>query len=71
MSVDKRREAFIENKKNKMKQAKSMIDMKNEHNKLLNEIVSGQNSDADVPYTSLLTNGCVLEHIFNSEGMLH
>lgn len=68
MSVEKRREAFIENRKTKMKQAKSLVNMKNEHNKMLNDIVSGQNSDADVPYTSLLTNDCVLENIFNSEG---
>lgn len=70
MSVEKRREAFIENKKNKMKQAKSLIEVKNRNNKKLNEIMSGQNSDADVPYTSLLTNECILENIMNSDGKL-
>lgn len=68
MSVEKRREAFIENKKTKMKQTKSLIEVKNQNNKKLNEIMSGQNSDADVPYTSLLTNECILENIMNSDG---
>lgn len=66
--VDKRRDAFIVNKKLKMKQAQSLIELKNEHNKRLNELVTTQNSDAEVPYMSLLTNEYTLEHIFNTEG---
>ncbi|XP_035458533.2 uncharacterized protein LOC118281873 [Spodoptera frugiperda] len=65
--VDKRRDAFIVNKKLKMKQAQSLIELKNEHNKRLNELVTTQNSDAEVPYMSLLTNEYTLEHIFNTE----
>ncbi|XP_047028033.1 uncharacterized protein LOC124636143 [Helicoverpa zea] len=67
MTVDKRRDAFIVNKKLKMKQAQSLIDLKNEHNKRLNELATTQNSDAEVPYISLLTNEYTLEHIFNNE----
>ncbi|CAH1636898.1 unnamed protein product [Spodoptera littoralis] len=67
MVVDKRRDAFIVNKKLKMKQAQSLIELKNEHNKRLNELVATQNSDAEVPYMSLLTNEYTLEHIFNTE----
>ncbi|KAJ8719611.1 hypothetical protein PYW08_011786 [Mythimna loreyi] len=66
-TVDKRRDAFIVNKKLKMKQAQSLIELKNEHNKRLNELVTTQNSDAEVPYLSLLTNEYTLVHIFNSE----
>ncbi|KOB68206.1 Uncharacterized protein OBRU01_18513, partial [Operophtera brumata] len=51
-----------------MKQAKSLIEVNNRNNKKLNEIMSGQNSDTDVPYTSLLTNECILENIMNSDG---
>ncbi|KAF9422920.1 hypothetical protein HW555_001463 [Spodoptera exigua] len=65
--VDKRRDAFIVNKKIKMKQAQSLIELKNEHNKRLNELVTTQNSDAEVPYMSLMTNEYTLEHIFNTE----
>ncbi|CAH0686173.1 unnamed protein product [Spodoptera exigua] len=65
--VDKRRDAFIVNKKLKMKQAQSLIELKNEHNKRLNELVTTQNSDAEVPYMSLMTNEYTLEHIFNTE----
>ncbi|CAG9788210.1 unnamed protein product [Diatraea saccharalis] len=66
MSLEKRREAFIENKKAKMKQARSLIDLKNQHNKKLSEILNGQNSDCDVTYASLLTNECILD-MFNNE----
>ncbi|XP_026330699.1 uncharacterized protein LOC113238160 isoform X1 [Hyposmocoma kahamanoa] len=65
LSVEKRREAFIEHKKAKMKQARSLIDTKNEHNKKVKAIT--QNSDGDIPYTSLLTNELALEDIFCNE----
>jgi hypothetical protein len=68
MTVEKRREAFIENKKAKMKQAQSLVEVKNKHNKKLTDILIGQNSDCDITYASLLANECVLEHIFSSEG---
>lgn len=67
--MDRRRDAFVINRKLKMKQAQSLIEMKNEHNKKLNELVTAQNSDAEVPYLSLLTNEYALENIFNTEGM--
>ncbi|XP_047997538.1 uncharacterized protein LOC125235137 [Leguminivora glycinivorella] len=66
MTVDKRREAFIEHKKSKMKHAQSLIELKNEQNKMITEVLS-QNSDCEIAYTSLLTNQCVLENIFNSD----
>lgn len=68
MTVEKRRDAFTVNKKLKMKQAQSLIELKNEQNKKFNELVTAQNSDAEVPYLSLLTNEYTLEHIFNNEG---
>ncbi|CAH0400108.1 unnamed protein product [Chilo suppressalis] len=68
-SMEKRREAFIENKKAKMKQARSLIELKNQHNKKLNEILSGQNSDCEVNYASLLTNECVLDIFSNEENV--
>ncbi|XP_075976684.1 uncharacterized protein LOC142976947 [Anticarsia gemmatalis] len=67
VAMDKRRDAFVVNRKLKMKQAQSLIEMKNEHNKKLNELVTAQNSDAEVPYLSLLTNEYALENIFNTE----
>ncbi|XP_028174508.1 uncharacterized protein LOC114363086 isoform X2 [Ostrinia furnacalis] len=67
MTVEKRREAFIENKKAKMKQAQSLIEVKNKQNKKLSDILNAQNSDCDITYASLLTNECVLEHIFSNE----
>lgn len=51
-----------------MKQAQSLIEMKNKENKFFTEIVSGQNSDTDVPYTSLVNNAHALENNFNNEG---
>nr|XP_026493812.1 uncharacterized protein LOC113399026 [Vanessa tameamea] len=66
LSITKRRQAFIENKKAKMKQAQSLIDLKNGHKKLT-EMLNPQNSDADVPYTSLLGNECVLDNVFNND----
>lgn len=68
MTVDMRREAFIENKKAKMKQAQSLVELKNEQNKMITEALTGQNSDCEIAYTSLLTNQCVLENIFNADG---
>ncbi|XP_072939627.1 uncharacterized protein [Epargyreus clarus] len=62
----KRREAFVDTKKAKMKQAQSLIEGKNGHKKL-NEMINPQNSDSEIPYTSLLTNEYVLENIFNCE----
>ncbi|XP_026730638.1 uncharacterized protein LOC113495845 [Trichoplusia ni] len=67
MTVEKRRDAFTVNKKLKMKQAQSLIELKNEQNKKFNELITAQNSDAEVPYLSLLTNEYTLEHIFNNE----
>ncbi|XP_059045132.1 uncharacterized protein LOC131840934 [Achroia grisella] len=67
LTVEKRREAFIEHKKAKMKQAQSLVDVKNEQNKLVSHAVIGQNSDCDVAYSSLLTNECVLDNILNNE----
>ncbi|KAL0878824.1 hypothetical protein ABMA27_003850 [Loxostege sticticalis] len=67
MTVEKRREAFIENKKAKMKQAQSLVEVKNKQNKKMTEILNAQNSDCDITYASLLTNECVLEHIFSNE----
>lgn len=49
-----------------MKQAQSLIETKNEHNKKYKAIT--QNSDGDIPYTSLLTNEYALEDIFCNEG---
>lgn len=69
MTVEKRREAFIENKKAKMKQAQSLVEVKNKQNKKLNDILNAQLSDCDVTYASLLTNERVLETMFNTEGM--
>ncbi|XP_050344507.1 uncharacterized protein LOC126769664 [Nymphalis io] len=65
-SITKRRQAFIDNKKAKMKQAQSLVDLKNGHKKLT-ELLNPQNSDADVPYTSLLGNECVLDNVFNND----
>lgn len=50
-----------------MKQAQSLIEGKNGHKKL-NEVINPQNSDSEIPYTSLLTNEYVLDNIFNCEG---
>ncbi|CAG9583208.1 unnamed protein product [Danaus chrysippus] len=66
LSLAKRRQAFIENKKAKMKQAQSLVEPKNGHKKIA-EILNPQNSDGDVPYTSLLTNECVLDNIYNND----
>lgn len=66
--VEKRRDPFMINRKLKMKQAQSLIQMKNEHNKKLNELVTAQNSDTEVPYLSLLNSEYALENIFNTEG---
>ncbi|OWR51364.1 hypothetical protein KGM_206665 [Danaus plexippus plexippus] len=66
LSLAKRRQAFIENKKAKMKQAQSLVEPKNGHKKIA-EILNPQNSDADVPYTSLLTNECVLDNVYNND----
>ncbi|XP_028038381.1 uncharacterized protein LOC114249101 isoform X1 [Bombyx mandarina] len=66
-SNEKRKESLVEKKKLKMKQAQSLIEMKNKENKIFTEIVSGQNSDTDVPYTSLVNNAHALENIFNNE----
>lgn len=49
-----------------MKQVKSLVEAKNVLNRKLSETT--QNSDGDVPYTSLLTNECILETILNNEG---
>ncbi|XP_049874828.1 uncharacterized protein LOC126372954 [Pectinophora gossypiella] len=65
VSVEKRREAFIEHKKARMKHAQSLVEVKNEHNKRLSETT--QNSDSDVAYTSLLTNAQVIENVFSNE----
>ncbi|CAB3247367.1 unnamed protein product [Arctia plantaginis] len=65
--MEKRRDHFVINRKLKMKQAQSLIQMKNEHNKKLNELVTAQNSDAEVPYLSLLNSEYALENIFNTE----
>ncbi|CAH2090360.1 unnamed protein product [Euphydryas editha] len=66
LSLTKRRQAFIDNKKAKMKQAQSLVELKNGHKKLT-EVLNPQNSDAEVPYTSLLDNECVLDNVFNNE----
>ncbi|CAH0727022.1 unnamed protein product, partial [Brenthis ino] len=65
-SLAKRRQAFIDNKKAKMKQAQSLVELKNGHKKVT-EMLNPQNSDGEVPYTSLLTNECVLDNVFNSD----
>lgn len=52
-----------------MKQAQSLVEPKNGHKKIA-EILNPQNSDADVPYTSLLTNECVLDNVYNNDGNL-
>ncbi|XP_039757028.1 uncharacterized protein LOC120631485 isoform X1 [Pararge aegeria] len=65
LNMNKRRQAFIDNKKAKMKQAQSLIEPKNGHKKLT-EVLNPQISDSEVPYSSLLTNECVLD-AFNSE----
>ncbi|XP_013196634.1 uncharacterized protein LOC106139692 [Amyelois transitella] len=67
LTVEKRREAFVEHKKAKMKQAQSLVEAKNEQNRRLSEVINGQNSDCDVAYTSLLNNECVLDAVFNTE----
>lgn len=69
VTLEKRRQVFIEDKKAKMKQGQSMVEMKNETNRKLSEIVSGQNSDSEVPYTSLLTNECKMENVLITEGI--
>lgn len=66
--MEKRRDPFMINRKLKMKQAQSLVQMKNEHNKKLNELVTAQNSDTEVPYLSLLNSEYALENIFNTEG---
>ncbi|CAF4855586.1 unnamed protein product [Pieris macdunnoughi] len=65
---NKRREAFIENRKAKMKQAQSLIEPKNGHKKL-SEVLNPQNSDSEIPYTSLLSNECVLDVLLNEENV--
>lgn len=51
-----------------MKQAQSLVEPKNGHKKLA-EVLNPQNSDSEIPYTSLLTNECVLDVLLN-EGVL-
>lgn len=53
-----------------MKQAQSLVDIKNGHKKLT-DVLNPQNSDAEVPYTSLLDNECVLENVFSNDGNTH
>ncbi|KAI5646370.1 hypothetical protein NE865_01832 [Phthorimaea operculella] len=65
LSVEKRREAFIENKKARMKQAQSLVEVKNELNKKLSETT--QCSDGDVQYTSLLAHERALETLISNE----
>ncbi|KPI92559.1 Coiled-coil domain-containing protein 142 [Papilio xuthus] len=65
MSVAEKREAFIESKKSKMKQVQSMVEKINGHRKL-SDVIS-QHSDGDIPYTSLLTNECVLDTVLKNE----
>ncbi|XP_013172993.1 PREDICTED: uncharacterized protein LOC106121740 [Papilio xuthus] len=65
MSVTEKREAFIESKKSKMKQVQSMVEKINGHRKL-SDVIS-QHSDGDIPYTSLLTNECVLDTVLKNE----
>ncbi|XP_052742125.1 uncharacterized protein LOC112044032 [Bicyclus anynana] len=60
MNMNNRRQAFIDNKKAKMKQAQSLVEPKNGHKKL-SEVLNPQISDSEVPYTSLLTNECALD----------
>lgn len=66
LSVAEKREAFIDSKKSKMKQVQSMIEKINGKQKL-SDVIS-QHSDGDVPYTSLLTNECVLDTVLKNEG---
>ncbi|CAG4952736.1 unnamed protein product [Colias eurytheme] len=66
MDINKRREAFIENRKAKMKQAQSLVEQKNGHTKIV-EVLNPQNSDSEIPYTSLLCNEFILENMFNNE----
>ena len=49
-----------------MKQAQSLVELKNGHKKV--EMLNPQNSDSEIPYTSLLTNECVLDNVVNSDG---
>ncbi|XP_013139936.1 PREDICTED: uncharacterized protein LOC106104428 [Papilio polytes] len=65
LSVAEKREAFIDSKKSKMKQVQSMIEKINGKQKL-SDVIS-QHSDGDVPYTSLLTNECVLDTVLKNE----
>ncbi|CAG9100691.1 unnamed protein product [Plutella xylostella] len=69
MTTEKRREAFMENKKAKMKQAQSLIEKKNEQNKKLSELMCLQNSDCEVDYTSLLQNECIMEKYSTEENV--
>ncbi|GBP09111.1 hypothetical protein EVAR_4003_1 [Eumeta japonica] len=59
LTVEKKREAFIENKKARMKQYKSLIEMKNEENIVICNIINIQNSDSEIPYISLLNKETV------------
>lgn len=52
-----------------MKQAQSLVELKNGHKKVT-ETLNPQNSDSEVPYTSLLTNECVLDNAVNSDGKI-
>ncbi|CAH2041435.1 unnamed protein product, partial [Iphiclides podalirius] len=64
VSIIQKQEAFIENRKCKMKQAQSLIEKRNGHRKL-SEVLSY--SDGDVPYNSLLINDGVMETVFRNE----
>ncbi|VVC89527.1 unnamed protein product [Leptidea sinapis] len=66
VDINKRREAFIENRKAKMKQAQSLIETKNGRNKIT-EVCNQQNSDSEIPYVSLVTNECILENLYNDD----
>ncbi|XP_022112397.2 uncharacterized protein LOC110991368 [Pieris rapae] len=68
IDINKRRVAFIENRKAKMKQAQSLIEPKNGHKKLT-QVLNPQNSDSEIPYTSLLSNECVLDVLLNEENV--
>lgn len=69
MTVGKKREAFLD-KRGRMKQCKSLVDINNIKDHKLKEIASGNNSDSDIPYTYLLTNDVVMDTVCNSAGTI-